>query len=491
MSLALTPAAPRDAAPACAGAWLITGLVLVYALRLGIVAASGASLYVDEAQYWHWSRELHWGYYSKPPMIALLIAASTALFGDGVLGVKALAMACYPATALALHRLGCEMSGPRAGLIAALLFIASPLAGILGLAATTDGPLLLAWSLALWALWRAVSGGSLHAWLAFGVLLGLGLYSKYTMAALLPTAALLVAVTAHDRARAWRGLLLAVLVAVPMLLPHLAWNAAQGWPTLQHTAQITADVSRDPGHGAWRSLAEFVLGQALVLGPPLVLLALTWSWRARDAAMTPPLRFSLCAGAPLLALGLLQALHAKAQLNWVAPAHLGLLLAIALCADASARRARAAALAAALQLALLTLLTAAPLPASLDLWARMRGWQPGFASLHDAASHHRGGVVVGTDRTVIAQAAYHWRDLDLRFVAFNPGGGVHHHYELTSRWPPQLAAGTPLLLLSGGAWPPGLCEPFASVSALGHYRGAVELRLAQARAGSGDGRACP
>jgi hypothetical protein len=78
--------------------WL-TGLVLagalVLALRALLAATSGASLHVDEAQYWDWSRHLAWGYYSKPPLVAALIAASTALFGDAEHGVRALAMLCW------------------------------------------------------------------------------------------------------------------------------------------------------------------------------------------------------------------------------------------------------------------------------------------------------------------------------------------------------------------------------------------------------------
>ena len=41
---------------------------------------------MDEAQYWTWAQHLDWGYFSKPPGIAALIAASTSMFGDGMLG---------------------------------------------------------------------------------------------------------------------------------------------------------------------------------------------------------------------------------------------------------------------------------------------------------------------------------------------------------------------------------------------------------------------
>ena len=83
------------------GAWLLGITALLLGWRFWILPHLGITLYIDEAQYWTWAQHLDWGYFSKPPGIAALIAASTALFGDGLLGVKALAMLCYPLAAAA------------------------------------------------------------------------------------------------------------------------------------------------------------------------------------------------------------------------------------------------------------------------------------------------------------------------------------------------------------------------------------------------------
>ncbi|MFP5474998.1 MAG: glycosyltransferase family 39 protein, partial [Gammaproteobacteria bacterium] len=212
------------------------------ALLAAVLADGDIGLYVDEAQYWDWSRELAWGYYSKPPVIAALIAASTSLFGDDAAGVKALAMLCWPAAALVLARLAFAIAGHvgadaagagRAGLWAAVVFLVSTPAGVLGLAATTDAPLLLAWSLAAAALWRASRDAGVGAWLWVGVATALALLSKYTAGALVPAAvAAAVVPVAGTRAAPLRerltGPLLAGVVASVLLAPHLAWNAAHG-----------------------------------------------------------------------------------------------------------------------------------------------------------------------------------------------------------------------------------------------------------------------
>jgi 4-amino-4-deoxy-L-arabinose transferase-like glycosyltransferase len=42
-------------------------------IRLIGLGTSNVDLFTDEAQYWSWSRELSWGYFSKPPLIAWII----------------------------------------------------------------------------------------------------------------------------------------------------------------------------------------------------------------------------------------------------------------------------------------------------------------------------------------------------------------------------------------------------------------------------------
>ncbi len=79
---------------------LLAIIALLTAWRALAIAASGLDLYVDEAQYWTWSQALAWGYFSKPPMIAAVIAATTSVCGDGELCVKSGALLLYPFTTM-------------------------------------------------------------------------------------------------------------------------------------------------------------------------------------------------------------------------------------------------------------------------------------------------------------------------------------------------------------------------------------------------------
>src|SRR4029079_7212204 len=60
-----------------------TFLFMVFALRLKSNSFAVTDLVFNEAQYWSWSRELDFGYFSKPPLLAWLIRAMSELCGQG------------------------------------------------------------------------------------------------------------------------------------------------------------------------------------------------------------------------------------------------------------------------------------------------------------------------------------------------------------------------------------------------------------------------
>jgi hypothetical protein len=270
--------------------WLLLLFVTALLLaRLAVVQGYGITLYMDEAQYWDWSRHLDWGFHDKPPLIVALVAASTALFGSGELGVKALAMVLYPITALCLVGLARALwptsSGVRTGIVAAAVFMSLPAVGLLGLLATTDAPLMLCWTLAAWALWRAQVTDRLGYWAALGVALGLGMLSKYSMAAFGVTMIWALWGIHGPRKGIFRlGPWLSVAVALLVMAPHLIWNAQHGYPTLQYTAQ--AATQADQGGGLMAGLS-YLMSLVIMFGP-VTLLAALWLWRRPVPAVSMP-----------------------------------------------------------------------------------------------------------------------------------------------------------------------------------------------------------
>src|SRR5205085_1792123 len=87
---------------------------------------------------------------------------------------------------------------------------------------------------------RILGGGSPRLWLGFGVVAGLGLLDKYSVA--LFAAGLIVGMlcTAQRRRLLSPWPFLGGAIALLLFLPHLWWEDAHGWPTREFMANATA-----------------------------------------------------------------------------------------------------------------------------------------------------------------------------------------------------------------------------------------------------------
>ena len=213
-----------------------------------------------------WSRALAPGYLDHPPMVALWIAAGTALAGDGALGVRLLGAARGGAGRLLLVQAGEDLlPGRQAGVWAAALLNATLLFGVGAVTMTPDTPLLLFWTASVWALARLHATGTGGWWLVAGAAAGLALDSKYTAILLAPACAgaglpamrLACAVGRPGAAGCSR---------IALFAPVLWWNAAHGWVSFAKQGGRTGDW-----HPA-RSM-QFIgelLGSQLGLATPLI-----------------------------------------------------------------------------------------------------------------------------------------------------------------------------------------------------------------------------
>jgi 4-amino-4-deoxy-L-arabinose transferase-like glycosyltransferase len=119
------------------------------ALRLGLMIVSPLNLHGDEAQYWAWAQDLDWGYFTKPPMIAWVIAATTALFGDAEWAVRLSSPILHALTAYMIFRTARLIYTAQTGFWAAVIYMLMPAVWLSSGIVSTDVPLLLAWIIAL------------------------------------------------------------------------------------------------------------------------------------------------------------------------------------------------------------------------------------------------------------------------------------------------------------------------------------------------------
>ena len=295
---------------------LVAGLALV---RLVVLFVSPLELYPDEAQYWLWSRTLDFGYYSKPPMIAWAIWATTAIGGDAEPWVRLSAVLFQAAATLVVFAIGRRLYGDRAALAGAALYGLMPGVQLSALVAATDAPLLFFLGLTILAyvaLQGAEGRAALRLAAGLGAALGLAFLSKYAAVYFVVGLAVHLAVSRTARA-AWTpariGLAAAAFAAT--VAPNLIWNAAHGFATLHHTAANAAWGGRQLFNFA--ELGEFTASQFGVFGPiPLgaliagVGLAIVRRRLSREDLLL------LCFTLPPLLIVTGQAFISRANANW-------------------------------------------------------------------------------------------------------------------------------------------------------------------------------
>jgi 4-amino-4-deoxy-L-arabinose transferase-like glycosyltransferase len=317
-------------------------------LRIAFLRVSPLDLGYDEAQYWAWSQTLAWGYFSKPPLIAWAISATTNLFGtDAEWAVRLISPIGHAIAACALVALGRMMYGAWAGFWAGVGWLFMPAIWLSSAVISTDVLLLPLWALGLCALWQMTAS---RAWIwaiVLGVVVGVGLQAKYAMLYFPLCAGFAAWWSKPVRAALAGGRgVVAALIALAIIAPNLYWNATHGFATAEHTLANARFDERELF--SFSELNEFITSQFGVVGP-LLLLALLWLFfRAsrRSSGLNDQDQFLLAFTLPMLILMVILSFLSRANANWAAASYPAALVWIAgnLVGSIAGRRFLAAAL---------------------------------------------------------------------------------------------------------------------------------------------------
>ena len=414
-------------------------ILAVTMLRVFWLAHDPYPLYGDEAQYWTWAQALDWGYASKPPLIAWLIAATTSLLGDTEFGVRAAAPVCHALIALIVTELGRRLFDARTGAWSGALYVSLPAVSLSSGLMSTDVPLLLFWAIGLLTFTTALEPGHRRRWIGVGLALGLGMLSKYAMATFVPSAALYLALSSkHRDVLRTRWPYMALVLGLALYLPNLAWNLDHGWLSYLHTGD-NANLAGPLFHPL--KLAEFVGSQFGVFGPLLfgmflVLLAARFRTLRADDRYWLLIAFAL----PQLAIIAVEALLSRAHANWAAVSYVSAtVLVVAWC-----RRVPNLRLLLPISLGLhvaaagvmygyhdLARLAGIELTRKTDPYNRLKGWNYLGQAVQAQLAEHPGFVLMTDDRMLFAELAFYVRPRPIQ-VEWNWKDHPTDQYELTT-----------------------------------------------------------
>ena len=233
----------------------------------------------DELYFLEASHHLAFGYVDFPPLIAVVGRAVVVVFGTSLDALRVTTMVIgltsVAFVALSARELGGSL---RAQALAALAWATAPIA--LG-AASLFHPTwldLAAQTATLYLVLVAVTRPMPRLWPAVGVMAGIGLEAKYTIATLLLALVAGLALTPQRRVLRTRGPWIAAGIAFVLLLPNIGWEIHHGWPSAAFVHSQRAQTAADTPPPAYVADAVVFLAACTALA----VIGGVWMWRRPD-----------------------------------------------------------------------------------------------------------------------------------------------------------------------------------------------------------------
>jgi len=410
----------------------------ITALRIAALVFTSANLGPDEAQYWFWSRDLAFGYFSKPPMIAWAIGLTTGVFGNEEWAVRLAAPLFHFGAAGFLFLLTRRLYGEATAFWAGLGWLTIPGVIVSSFVMTTDAPLLFFWSAGLYFFFDVLEKHSTQkeavtSALLLGLSIGLAFLSKYAALYFLAAGgmAIILDKTVRD-ALLWKNAGLALATILFCALPNIIWNAQHDFQTLAHTA-----ANANWGASLFKPLAllSFWSAQFAVFGliPFAALLWFTLFRRRNKVKLLSAERTLFIFTATPLLIVSMQAFISRAHANWAAAAYPAAIILAThwLFQTRAAWTAKASVL---FHGALMILFTIGVLNFSLidrlglsGALRQLRGWQSQTAEISIRASGF--DAIMIDDRGLMGEMLYYQRNHKIDIVAWDPNAHIDNHYE--------------------------------------------------------------
>lgn len=300
---------------------LVAVIASVFVLRVAYLFVNGLDLIGDETYYWDWSRSLDWCYYSKPPMVAWLIALATGIGGDYTAVVRiptvvlgTVFLGYFYATARAFY-------SSQAAAFALMLMLAMPFNVLANLVMTIDPPLYCFWMMSVYYLHRALFQGQQRAWFWAGVATGAALLTKQVAIAIPLMLIVFLLLNKQRRGLFKREFLVFLLPVILCAVPILLWNQQHDWVMFGHSKGHFGIKESVGLLSRLEQGATFLLFQLLLATPVIAVLLVILSVSAsfRLTRLPEKEQFLVLMGPVLLlgimALGFIQ----KVQGNWPMP----------------------------------------------------------------------------------------------------------------------------------------------------------------------------
>ncbi|SMC09435.1 ArnT family glycosyltransferase [Nitratiruptor tergarcus] len=408
-------------------------ILIITFYRAFILLHSNLDLYVDEAYYWGWSKDLAFGYYSKPPMIAWVIALFTHLCGDSQFCIKLPALLLYPVTSIFVYLIAKELFDKKVAFWSGVVFITLPAVSMSSLIISTDVVLLLFWSMTLYFFIKAIKTNKTLYWTLAAISAGAGLLSKYTMILFVLSVFLYLFLDPRYKKHLFNPkLYLTIIGAALLYFPNLIWNMEHQYITFVHTKNLSGIEKNSHFH--FQKVFEFLAAQFLVFGPVFFatfLYMLKFITKKRYTLL-------FCFSLPFIFIITLQAFLSKALANWAAPTYVAATILVTAYLIHH-RRILYTGIIINLLLAFIlyhyhdiTKALHIELTSKTDPYKRVLGYKELAKKLQPIIAKYPGTKLLFDDRTTMAEMIYYLKPHPFDAIMFNPQQTIGSQYHLTT-----------------------------------------------------------
>ncbi|MFA6242243.1 MAG: glycosyltransferase family 39 protein [Candidatus Hydrogenedentales bacterium] len=238
------------------------GLFALAKVLVNATAMYGYGYFRDEMYYIECAKRLAWGYVDHPPLSLAILAVWRTLFGDSMLALRFPAILAGAGSVFMAGLIAREMGGKRfAQGLACLCVLVAPIYLTMGTFFSMNAFDQLFWTLGAYVLVRMINRDDPRMWLWFGVVAGFGLLNKISVTFFGFGVVVAMLITPYRKYFLSRYLWLGGALAFLIFLPHLIWQAFNGWPTIEFTQNAALYKNAPQGPG------KFLAGQVLFANP--------------------------------------------------------------------------------------------------------------------------------------------------------------------------------------------------------------------------------
>ncbi len=422
-------------------------LLAITAIQLLHLFAADINLFFDEAQYWSWAKAPSWGYYSKPPMVAWMIALTTSLCGDSEACVRLSSPLLHLGTAIIIYKITIILYNKEKALYSAITYLTMPAVVLSSSLVSTDPSLLFFWALAILFFVKAIKENLWRWWILTGLAAGAGMLSKYNMFLFLPAVVIYLSLSENGRKLLFSlKFVVAVIVTILVFTPNVLWNLHNGLVSFAHTGDNArgAGMALHPAH-----MFEFVGAQFAVFGPILFTCLLLILCRIRSNMVYYEDKLLLWQILPLFILITAISLLSRAHANWAAPIYVpATIIVVSWLLDRNKKNLILASITLHLFVAALFLSFSyiSKIPGiklsgiTTDLKAgiiqdpliRLAGWKDLGDSVSLLMAAYPDAILLTDARKIHAELLYYVHPHPVQASKWNPEGKLGDHYDLTS-----------------------------------------------------------